>query len=153
MNVQSKQNNTMPEELTLNKSLLINAPAEKVWEALTDRELIKEYFFGTDCITDWKKGSPIIYRGEWEGETYEDHGNVLDIEDGKFIRYNYWSSFNGTEDRPENYAEITYELMPEKNDSTLLIITQGGFKNEETLKHSEDNWMMVMNAMKEMIES
>ncbi len=142
----------MTEGLILNKSILIHASPEKVWQALTDRELIKQYFFGTDCITDWKKGSPIIYRGEWEGKSYEDHGHIIDIETGKFIRYNYWSSFSGTEDKPENYAEISYELIPENNGSTTLVITQNGFKDEETLKHSEENWMLVMEGMKKILE-
>lgn len=46
----------------------INAPLEKVWKALTEPEIVKQYFFGTDLVTDWKVGSPIIFQGEWEGQ-------------------------------------------------------------------------------------
>ena len=45
----------MPQELTLTKSIKINASTATVWEALTNPELIKQYFFGTECISDWKK--------------------------------------------------------------------------------------------------
>lgn len=85
----------MAQELTLKKSININSSITKVWEALTNPELIKKYFFGTECVTDWKKGSPILYKGVWEGKPYEDKGNILDIEKEKFILYNYWSSFFG----------------------------------------------------------
>ncbi len=141
----------MEPKLTLKKSVTISASASKVWEALTDKELIKKYFFGTECITDWKKGSPIIYRGVWEGKPYEDKGNILDIIPGKFILYNYWSNFSGTEDIPENYANISYELIPEKN-STILIITQYGLATQEALEHSEENWGMVMDGLKKLVE-
>ncbi len=141
----------MIKDLVLTKSLNINAPIAKVWEALTNPELIKIYFFDTECITDWQKGSPIIYKGIWEGKSYEDKGNVLDIEKEKFILCNYWSSFSGTEDIPENYFEIKYELAIADHGTTLTI-TQSGFKTEEALKHSEANWEQVMNGMKKMLE-
>jgi len=141
----------MTKELTLKKSISINAPVSKVWDALTKPELIKIYFFGTDCITDWKKGSPILYKGTWEGKPYEDKGNILDIEKEKFILYNYWSSFSGTEDIPANYANIKYELAIE-NGATIFTITQDKIKSEESLKHSESNWGMVMDGLKKMLE-
>ena len=141
----------MTQELTLNKSITINVPVSKVWEALTNPELIKKYFFGTECITDWKKGSPIVYRGIWEGKPYEDKGNIIDIEKEKFIIYNYWSSFSGTEDIPANYSVIKYEVSENKNGTTFTI-TQGGFKTKEAHDHSATNWGYVMDGLKKMLE-
>jgi uncharacterized protein YndB with AHSA1/START domain len=142
----------MSQELTLKKSVSINASPSKVWEALTNPELIKKYFFGTECISDWKKGSPILYKGTWEGKPYEDRGNILDIEKGKFILYNYWSSFSGTEDKLENYAVIRYELNSNGN-STVVTIIQEGFKTRELLEHSEQNWGFVLDGLKKILES
>ena len=60
--------------LSLTTSIDVNAPAAKVWEALTNPEIVKKYFFGTNVKTDWKVGSPIIWEGEWEGKSYRDKG-------------------------------------------------------------------------------
>ncbi len=49
---------------------LINAPIEKIWEALTNAEIIEQYFFGSKQTTDWKVGNPILWTGEYEGSTY-----------------------------------------------------------------------------------
>jgi len=141
----------MSQNHKLKKSVTINAPVSKVWDALTNRELIKQYFFDTDCITDWKKGSPIVYRGVWEDKPYEDKGNILDIEKEKFIRYNYWSNFSGTEDTPANYANISYELSTD-NGATIFTVIQGGIKSEEALEHSGKNWGMVMDGLKKILE-
>ena len=54
----------------------IHAPASKVWDALTKPELIKQYLFGTDVISDWKVGSPITYKGEWQGKSFEEYALV-----------------------------------------------------------------------------
>ena len=132
-------------------SLEINSDSATVWKWLTTPELIKQYFFGTQTDTDWKKGNPIIFRGEWEGKKYEDKGTILDIQPGKFVKYNYWSSMSGTPDVPENYATIVYELAA-KGNTTILTIIQDGIKTEESKTHSEQNWFAVMGGMKKMIE-
>ena len=45
----------------------IHAPIEKVWDGLTNPELVKKYFFGTQLVTTWAPKTPIFFRGEWEG--------------------------------------------------------------------------------------
>ena len=138
--------------LTLKTSIEINAPAARVWEALTNPAIVKQYFFGTNVKTDWKKGSAILWEGEWDGNTYQDTGKILDIDPGKSVKYNYWSSMSGTENIPENYLDITYDLS-EKDGKTLLTITQEKIKTEEAKDHSEQNWQSVFGKMKEMVES
>jgi uncharacterized protein YndB with AHSA1/START domain len=129
----------------------INADMQAVWKWLTTPALIKQYFFGTETETDWKKGSPIYFRGEWNGTKYEDKGTILDSELGKFVKYNYWSSMSGTPDIPENYAIIQYELTA-KGNLTVLSIVQDGIETEEKKTHSEQNWIAIMGGMKKMIE-
>jgi len=137
--------------LTLKTSIEINAPAAKVWEALTNPAIVKQYFFGTNVKTDWKKGSPIIWEGEWDGKTYQDTGKILEVDPGKSVKYNYWSSMSGTDDTPDNYLDITYDLS-ENGGKTLLTITQEKIKSEEAKNHSEQNWQSVFGKMKEMVE-
>jgi uncharacterized protein YndB with AHSA1/START domain len=128
-----------------------NATISKVWKALITPELIKKYLFGTDAVSDWKVGSPIYFRGSFEGKTYEDKGTILDIKPEKLFKYTYWSSMSGMPDLPENYAEISYILSQEKGQAVLTII-QGGLKSEERKKHSESNWKMVMENLKKVVE-
>ena len=91
----------------------VNAPPEVVWKALTDPDLMRQYLFGTQTITDWKVGSPIRWKGEWQGMQYEDKGRILEIEPAKLLRYTYWSSLSGKEDKPENYKKVSFELYGE----------------------------------------
>ena len=133
-------------------SITVNAPAAQVWKALTDAEIVKQYFFGTNVKTDWKKGSPITWSDEWEGKTYEDHGTILDITPGKYVKYSYWSSMGGTEDKPENYQNVSYDLT-EKDGVTTLEIGQEKIKDEAAKEHSEQNWQYIFGKMKEMVES
>jgi len=141
----------MNDQFTAKQSIKINASPSKVWEALTNPALIKQYLFGTETISDWKKGSRITYKGVWQGKEYVDGGTILEIIPNKIFKSTYWSSMSGTEDKPENYATVTYELNPEGN-STFLIITQDNIKTKEGKEHSESNWGMVLKTMKELLE-
>ena len=138
--------------LTLKTTITINASAQKVWRALTDAAIVKQYFFGTDQQSDWKKGSPIIWTGEWEGKTYQDKGTIIDITPGQFLKYSYWSSMGGKEDKPENYQYVSYDLK-EKDGITTFELTQDNIKDEAAKEHSEQNWQSIYGEMKKMIES
>ncbi|MCW3117893.1 MAG: hypothetical protein JWM28_1975 [Chitinophagaceae bacterium] len=141
----------MKNNLTGKAAININAPAVKVWEALTTPSIIKQYFFGTTAISDWKVGSPIIFKGEWEGKTYEDRGSIIEMIPKKLFRYSYWSSMSGMEDKPENYVTITYKLS-EKDNRTLLTVTQENIPDEKLKEHSEQNWNKVLGDLRQLIE-
>ena len=140
------------ETLTLKTEITFKAPIAKVWQGLTDPAIVKQYFFGTNLKSDYKVGSPITFSGEWDGKTYEDKGTVLEIEAPKLLKYTYWSSMSGTEDKPENYNTVTYELKA-GDGVTVLIITQDGVKNEEAKEHSDQMWRSVFDGLKKIIEN
>ena len=141
----------MKSNITGKADIVINVPASKVWEALTTPSIIKQYFFGTDAISDWKVGSPLIFKGEWQGKHYEDKGTILEVISQKLFKYSYWSSMSGTEDKPENYVNVTYELL-ENNNATTLTITQENIPDEKTKEHSEENWRKVIGDLKKLLE-
>jgi uncharacterized protein YndB with AHSA1/START domain len=141
----------MKNSITGSVSISINVPAAKVWEALTTPSIIKQYFFGTDAVSDWKVGSPLIFKGEWEGKQYQDKGTILESVPNKLFKYSYWSSMSGKEDKPENYADVTYTLA-ENNNATTLTVTQENIPDEKTKEHSEQNWKKVLEDLKKLLE-
>ena len=133
-------------------SITINAPKSKVWEALTNPNLIKQYFFDTEVITDWQVGSPITYKGAWEGKPFEDKGRVLQIEEGRLLVSTFWSALSGLPDLPENYQTVRYELSAEDG-GTRLTIEQDNNASQEAVKQAEQNWNTVLEGMKKLLES
>lgn len=132
-------------------SITIHAPTDKVWDALTKPELIKQYLFGTEVSTDWKVGSPITYRGIWQGKIYEDKGKIVEVEVGKRLVSTYWSSMGGKADTSENYNTVAYELGSE-GESTRLTLTQSNIVTEAEREHSEKNWTTTLEGLKKLLE-
>ncbi len=137
--------------LTLSTSIRINVPKAKVWDGLTNPTLIKQYFFDTDVHSDWKVGSSLTFSGIWDGKAYKDKGIIIELKEGQFLKYSYWSSFSGKKDEPANYANISYELT-ESGGITTLTITQDKIDTEEAKQHSEGNWRAVMQNLKKLLE-
>jgi uncharacterized protein YndB with AHSA1/START domain len=131
--------------------ITFNAPIELVWDHLTQADKVKTYFFGTDLVTTWQPGTPIFFRGEWEGTAFEDKGTVLVFEPLKQLKFNYFSSWSGLEDRPENYQVITYRVKA-KGAKTQLILTQSNIETLEKKVHSANNWRSLFTAMKKILK-
>ena len=88
----------------------IDAPPARVWTALTDPAEIEKYMFGSHVVTDWKPGSSIVWKGEYEGKRYEDKGEIVEIKPARRLKVTHFSPLSGQEDVPENYHTLTYEL-------------------------------------------
>ncbi|MFI5153097.1 MAG: SRPBCC family protein [Chitinophagales bacterium] len=141
----------MASDKILKKTIPINAPASAVWKALTKPDLIKEWLFGTNVISDWRVGCSILFAGNWQGKDYADKGTILRFEIEKVFEYNYWSGFSGLPDRPENYSVIRFELAPNGN-ATILTLTQNNFPTEAMYEHTAQNWDATLELMKKIIE-
>jgi uncharacterized protein YndB with AHSA1/START domain len=136
---------------TAETSILVAASPQAVWHALTDPAMIAEYLFGTQVSTDWKKGSAIVYRGEWEGKPYEDKGTILEIDPPRVLATSYYSPLSGKPDSPESYQKVTYALAPEGS-GTRVTVTQDGCADRAEADRMVQNWGMTLDALKGVVE-
>ena len=132
--------------------MVINASPERIWEVMTLPENIKVYLYGTQVSTDWQAGSPIEFKGEYNGQTYLDKGNVLKNEMPHLLQYNYWSGFSGMEDTPNNYAVVTYKIEATPNGHCQFTWHQQGFSSEEGKCHTEEGLKKMLVQIKELAE-
>jgi len=130
---------------------VINAPKSKVWEALVNPDAIKRYMFGTDVVSDWKEGGSIVWKGEWEGKKFEDKGILKKIQPEKLLQYSHFSPLSGKPDIPENYHTVTITVN-DLDHGVQVNLTQDNNPTPDAVRHSEQNWKMMLEALKEMLE-
>ena len=141
----------MKNTLIAQAHITISAPIAKVWDALVNPEMIKQYMFGTNAVSDWKEGSPIVWKGEWEGKPYEDKGVILQLKPERVLQYSHFSPLSGQADVPANYHTVTIELSPEEK-GTILLLSQDNNSTEEDREHSEKMWGMMLTGIKRVLE-
>jgi uncharacterized protein YndB with AHSA1/START domain len=129
----------------------IDAPAEKVWSALTDGAANKQFMFGADVVSNWTEGSAITWSGEFKGKSYHDKGTILKAVPNETLQYTHFSSMLGKEDKPENYHTVTIQLK-ETDGKTQVSLAQDKNASEEERMHSAENWKMMLEGLKKVVE-
>jgi uncharacterized protein YndB with AHSA1/START domain len=147
--------------LEVKNSIAINAPITKVWDALVNPEQTKKYMFGCETVSDWKKGSPLLWRMEYEGkDLVAVKGTIVDIQPGKLLAYTTIDPNNPEmQDVPENYLTVTYNLK-EEDGQTVLTVTQGDYNTvsdgEKRYKETYNNgegWNPILVEIKKLLET
>lgn len=141
----------MSKNLVAKSKTVIEAPKDKVWAALVSADAIKQYMFGTDVESDWRKGSQITWTGEMNGKKYEDKGVILKIEPEQTLQYTHLSSLSGKAERPENYHTIKIDLSG-SGDETEVSLSQDNNPDEKARKESEKNWAAMLAGLKKYVE-
>lgn len=141
----------MPRELTTEVSITIGAPPSAVWEALTDPELVRRWFFGVETETDWAEGSAIVHRGEYQGRPYEDRGTIVRVVPERLLVHTHWSPVSGLPDEPEHYQEVTWSLA-ERDGGTELTVREVNLPSETAKDVSEQGWRAALGALRDQLE-
>jgi len=137
----------------INKTVTISSPVSRVWEVLTNPELIKQWMLDTEInvTTDWQIGGPIIFRGSLHWTAFENKGTILQFEPEKAFQYNYWSTLSGLPDVPENYTIVGFVLNPAEGGTTLTL-TLSNFPNKVIYKHLDFYWTVTLDILKKLCE-
>ena len=88
----------------------IEASPDEVWGLLTQRGPDPDIMFGAEVVSDWQVGSPIRWKGEWEGKRFEDKGEVIEVDPPRRLVVTHFSPMSGDDDGPENYHLVSYSL-------------------------------------------
>ncbi len=149
----------MSTPLFITNSITIKAPATKVWDALVNPALTKQYMFGCEALSDWKQGSPLIWKGVFNGaELVAVKGNIVAIQPEKHLAYTTIDPNSAIADVPENYLTVTYDLAVE-NSHTVLTVSQGDYsKVAEGAKRYEDSvqgggWSSILEEIRKLVEA
>jgi uncharacterized protein YndB with AHSA1/START domain len=132
-------------------SIDIGALPRTVWTVLTSPELSRHVMFGASVESDYVPGSRITFTGEWEGKPFQDHGEIIEVEEPRLLRYTHFSPLTGEPDVPENYHTLTWTLE-ETTHGTRVTLTQDNNPTEEAAQHSTENWRRALDGLKQAAE-
>lgn len=136
-------------------SIRIHSAPSQVWAALTEPELVKQWQYGSILLTDWQVGNEIHFRNEWEGQTFEQWGSVLEYTPYTSLKYSLFAPRPGLEDQPENYFIMSY-ILTDESGSTLLRIEQQDNRpgsSAEVTESSDEEGQSVLQLLKNLVET
>jgi len=114
-------------EKFIRHTLDVDAPVTTLWKILIENEYIQQYMFGCIAETDWKPGSPLLWKGAADGKLYV-KGIVVSIDAPHHLAYTIIDPNNPTiPDIPGNYLTVTYTLKERGDQAATLEIVQGDY--------------------------
>ena len=132
---------------------LVDANAAAVWDVLTARK--SAMFMGADVETDWGPGSPIGFTGEFQGQAFQDHGEIRDIEERRRLAFTHYSPTSGKPDVPESYNLVEVRLEPE-GERTRVRLCQTPLGDTQpdaaTVEAYRRNWEVMLGGLKSAAE-
>lgn len=149
----------MSKQLFVKNSITINAGVKKVWDSLINPAQTKKYMFGCEAISDWQKGSSLVWRGNYEGkEMIFVKGDIVEITPEKYLAYTTIDPHSSIDDQAENYITVTYTLH-EENGQTFFAVTQGNYalvaEGERRYKEAYNDgqgWNPILVEIKKLVE-
>lgn len=149
----------MSNVLFVKNSIRINAALVDVWDALVNPAQTKKYMFGCETVSDWKPGSELLWKGEYEGkEMVFVKGTILEIDPPRLLVYTTIDPNSSIDDVSENYLSVTYALS-EENGQTILTVTQGDYSKvtEGERRYNEaynngEGWNPILVEIKKLAE-
>ena len=133
-------------------SIAIEASSADVWDALVNPATAKAYFFGAEVHSDWKEGSPIMFTGEFNGNSYHEKGTILQCRPERLLQYSHWSDLEQLPDLPENYRNWTFRI--ESGDlGVILSVTEDNIPDETKRARSDAFWSGVLSTIKGIVEA
>lgn len=146
--------------LFVDKTIEIQAPASKVWDALTERAntdvWAEEFSSGGPRFhieSDWTMGSRVEWKGDDGAVLVE--GNVTALIPLKFLRYTVGDTRSHEKVLMNEKDGITYELA-EHDGKTTLHLLQGDFSamkdGEKYCRLTDETWERVLPVIQKLAE-
>jgi uncharacterized protein YndB with AHSA1/START domain len=128
----------------------INSAPEKVWNALIDPEVTKQYWWNHHNASDWNVGS------KWEHRDYDNPkrvdivGKVIESTPPRRLVVTWVLPAN--EGNPEKTSRVTYDIEAVKDGVVRLTVTHDEL-DQEMFESISFGWPGVVSAMKSWLET
>ena len=127
----------------------IETTPEKLWQALTNSEFSRRYWFGTEVKSDWKVGSPFAL--VMNGAT-TDVGEILEADPPRRLSYSFRHVLND-DMRNERPTKVIFVIEPHGKFVKLTLTHEGFAEGSKLLDGISKGWPAILSSLKSLLES
>lgn len=128
----------------------IRTTPEKLWSALTDAEFIRKYWFGMNCESEWKPGSPWkLVSGD--GQLF-DSGQIVEADPPRRLVIR-WQNQIRPELTVEGESLCTMEIEPSSTAVKLSITHTIERDPSKFIEAVSGGWPKVISNLKSLLET
>jgi uncharacterized protein YndB with AHSA1/START domain len=126
----------------------IETTPEKLWDALTQSDFTRLYWFGTEVRSDWKVGSPFAL--VTNGAT-TDTGEILEADRPRRLSYTFKHVLD-PEMSKERASKVVFTLEPFGKLVKLTLTHEDFVAGSLLLDGISKGWPAILSALKSLLE-
>lgn len=129
----------------------IATTADRVWQALINGEITKQYWAGNENVSDWCEGSAWQHRASDPARTVRVLGKVIEIRPPHRLVLT-WAE-PSTADDLSQHSQVRFDIEALEN-SVRLTVTHDQFAVESEMPGRIANgWPRVLSSLKSLLET
>lgn len=128
----------------------IRTTPEKLWQALTDPEFTREYWFGMRAESEWKTGSPWRLVASSDGRVW-DSGQIVEADAPRRLVIR-WAHQIKPELKAEGDSICTMEIEPGNGQVKLTITHTVDREGSQLVEAVSGGWPQVISNLKSLLE-
>jgi uncharacterized protein YndB with AHSA1/START domain len=128
----------------------IRTTPDRLWSALTDREFIRQYWFGNRCESEWTPGSP--WKMYYPDGRLTDAGEIVEADPPRRLVIR-WEHQNKPELKAEGPSLCTIELEPGGGAVKLTITHTIEREPSKFIEAVSGGWPKVIANLKSLLET
>ena len=128
----------------------IRTTPEKLWEALTDQQFIRKYWFNMTIECSWKQGAP--WKMASADGSLTDTGEILEIDPPRRMVL-HWLHEWKPELKAEGPSRCTIELEPVGNAVKLTVTHVAEGSGGKLIDAVSGGWPKILSNLKSLLET
>jgi Activator of Hsp90 ATPase homolog 1-like protein len=130
---------------------LVRTGIRNAWDTLTNAQRLGRLFWDCTVESDFTAGSPIVWKGTWDGKPFEDRGRIRQVKPRALLQYSHWAPSSGA-DAEENHNLLTWRLAEEKS-GVRVTLQHENIASAAMKEHSQQMWTRLLARVKELLEN
>ena len=127
----------------------IKTTPEVLWQAITNPDVTRKYFYGSDVRSDWKKNSRVARY--IDGRLAVD-GRILECDPPRRLVTTFVATYD-EKTKVDPPSRVSWEIEP-KGELCKLTVVHDGFETEtETYRSVSGGWPYILSGLKTVIET
>ncbi len=128
----------------------IAAAPEQVWQALTSAEFTRQYFHRTSVESDFRKGSPVVFRNPDGSVAIE--GEVLTADEPHCLAFT-WQVRYDPELESEHPSRVCFEIDHAEGVTRLTVIHDEFEEGSKVYERIREGWAPILCSLKSLLET
>ena len=131
--------------------VFIKSTPERIWEAITNPEFTRKYFYGTRAEYDLRPGGAYKSVGDESGNVIVE-GEVLEVDEPCSLVQS-WRFLYDPELAEEGFTKVSWEIEATEGDVSKLTVTHELEEAPKTAAHVAGGWSYILSGLKTLLET